>query len=273
MRKGILSTLLVICMMALSSCGDFDISGLYHSSDVDDRFADNAMLPVKSDLSFSDSVFSFIVITDVHLAHANQNNLVALKDKVIASDKYVLACGDLTQCGYREDYQAFSDFMNLIGLPYYTAIGNHDLFFGGWNYYKETLGRSCYSLAAGPIRIVSMDSANGTLGRKQKAWLENVLQTKTEPLCIVFTHFEFFSSQKDALQQYTDIEEVYYLMHLFETTGVDYVFMGHSHTYDYRKINNVNYLNLPDFTADGSPKSFIRVNVDHGNFSFQSLPL
>jgi len=265
--------LLVVCLLVMSSCGIVDISGLVHSGDVDDRFSENASLPDKSSLSFSDPVFSFIVITDTHVAGAAQSKLAALKDQVLPGDKFILVCGDISQCGYPEDYQAFCNLMDQTGLPYYTAIGNHDLYFGGWHNYKQILGRSCYSVSAGPFRIVVLDSANGTLGRRQKEWLESVLHSKTESLCLMMTHFEFFSSGKDGLQQYTDIEEVYYLMHLFETTGVNYVFMGHSHRYDYRKINHVNYLNLPDFADEGLPKSYIRVNVDPGAITFQRLML
>ena len=273
MRRGVIIAMMMACLAALSSCGIVDISGLVRSGDVDDRFSENALLPEKSNLSFSDAIFSFIVITDTHVANAAHSKLAALKDKVLPGDKFILICGDISQCGYLEDYQAFCLYLNQTNLPYYTAIGNHDLYFGGWHNYKQTLGRSCYSVTAGPVRIISMDSANGALGRPQKLWLENVLQSKTEPLCMVITHFEFFNAKKDGLQQYTDIEEVYYLMHLFETTGVDYVFMGHSHTYDYRKINNVNYLNLPDFADEGLPKSYIRVNVDHGVITYQRVLL
>jgi predicted phosphodiesterase len=273
MKRLIVAGLMIFSLIVLSSCRIVDVSGLVHSSDVDDRFTENALLPEKSNLGISEPVFSFIVITDTHVSHASQTNLEALKDKVIAGDKFILICGDIAQCGYREDYQAFCNYLNQTGLPYYTAIGNHDLFFGGWNNYKQALGRSCYTMTAGPIRIISVDSANGTLGRKQKEWLERVLKSKTESLCCVMTHFEFFSTGLGEEQQYTDIEEVYYLMHLFETTGVNYVFMGHSHEADYRKINNVNYLNLSDFIADGLPKFFIRVNVDHGAITYQRLML
>lgn len=273
MKRVIIVILMIFSLIVLSSCEIVDVSGLIHSGDVDDRFTENVLLPEKSNLSISELAFSFIVIADAHVNHASQANLAALQDKLIDSDKFILICGDIAQCGYREDYEAFCNYLNQTGLPYYTAIGNHDLYFGGWNNYKQVLGRSCYSITAGPVRIISMDSANGTLGRKQKEWLESVLKSKTEPLCCVMTHFEFFSTGLGEKQQYTDIEEVYYLMHLFETTRVNYVFMGHSHEADYRKINNVNYLTLSDFIAEGGRKFFIRVNVDHGSITYQRLML
>ena len=163
--------------------------------------------------------------------------------------------------------------MAQINLPFYTAIGNHDIYFKNWPNYKQVLGKSCYSLKAGPVRIISMDSANGTIGQKQKNWLEQTLEAKTESLCFVFTHFGFFSPGTGSLQQYTDTREVYYLMHLFETHGVNYVFMGHTHIYDFHQANNVNYLNLADFSDDGTSKDFIRVFVNGSNITYQRITL
>jgi 3',5'-cyclic-AMP phosphodiesterase len=271
--KNIFVLLLILLVFSATSCIPVDISGLVVSSDVDKRFNESTTQLEKANLSIPESNFSFIVITDTHVYQRMNVNLDTLRSKILPEDKFILACGDITQCGSTEDFQSFCNYMNQINLPYYTAIGNHDLYFGGWPNYKQILGRSCYSLTAGPAKIISMDSANGTIGHKQKEWLEGVLRTKTEPLCFVMTHFEFFSPTADSLQQYTDIEEIYYLMHLFETYGVNYVFMGHSHIYNHRQVNNVHYLNLADLVADGHPKEFIRVHVTGSNITYERVPL
>jgi 3',5'-cyclic AMP phosphodiesterase CpdA len=267
-------TLVLFCLFSavfLVSC-NFDATGFVISSDVDNRFADNGSLPEKTDLSIPEADFSFIVISDTHVYQGANSRLVALRNKILPEDKFILICGDITQCGYREDYEAFCNYLTQTGLPYYTAIGNHDLYFNGWNNYQQVIGRSCYSFSAGSIRIISMDSANGTIGHRQKEWLENVLKTKTEPLCFVFTHFEFFSAKFPQTQQYSDIEEIYYLMRLFETYGVDYIFMGHSHLYSHQEINNVVYLNVPDL-SDGGGQSYTRVRVNGTAISYELLSL
>jgi predicted phosphodiesterase len=263
MKRIIFLFFIVSCTIFLASC-DFDPSGFVSSSDVDKRFRESALLPEKSNIDIVTPDFSFIVISDPHVYHASHSKLAALKDKFLPGDQFILVCGDETQCGHEEDYNAFCSYLNESGLPFYTTVGNHDLYFGGWRYYKSTLGRSCYTFTAGPARIISMDSANGTLGGKQKIWLEQILKTKSEPLCFVFTHFEFFDPG------FTDIEETFYLMDLFEKASVKYVFMGHTHLYYHKIINGINYVNVPGFEDDGE-KYFIRVFINGTDVSYEKL--
>lgn len=252
-----LSKIFLIITIAcyLVSC-KADPKGLVSSTDVDKRFEDSASLPEKKDVVIGEeeTEFSFIVIADPHVYHGSDSGIKALKTKLIQdrtngeNDKFLIACGDISQRGDTEDLLAFRDTLEPE-FPVYTTLGNHDLYFDGWYNYREVFGKSCYTFKAGPsVRFVSFDSANGTLGRKQKNWLEGILKNSTEPLCFVYTHFELFSPNSTTIQQYTDIEEAYYLIHLFKKTGVDYVLMGHSHDYYDKEINGTHYVNISDFT-------------------------
>lgn len=265
MRRIILLFFLISCTISLASC-KVDPSGFVVSSDVDNRFSESASLPEKSNIDIATPNFSFIVISDPHVYHASHTKLAALKEKVIPGDQFILVCGDITECGYEEDYSAFGSYLAEFGLPYYTTIGNHDLYYSGWNNYQRNLGRSCYTFTAGPARFISVDSANGTLGGKQRIWLEQILKTKNEPLCFVFTHFEFFNPG------FTDIEEVFYLMHLFESNHVNHVFMGHTHTYYHKTVNGVNYINVPGF-EDGPGKEYFRVFINDTDVSYEKLTM
>jgi predicted phosphodiesterase len=266
MKRIILLFFLIFCIMVLASC-EVDPSGFAVSSDVDDRFDESTALPDKSNVSIGGTDFSFIVISDTHALHGTHAKLVELKDKLLPGDQFILICGDVSACGYEEDYNAFYNALNHSGLPFYPTIGNHDLYFGGWRYYKNILGKPCYTFTAGPARIIALDSANGTLGGKQKTWLEQTLQSKTEPLCFAFTHFEFFNPG------FTDMEEVYYLMNLFEKNHVQYVFMGHTHWFYHKVVNGVNYINVPSFEDGQGEKYYIRMFVNGTNISYQKLAL
>ncbi len=266
MKRLLQIILITLSAFYLVSC-NADPKGLVSSGDVDKRFEDSSTMPKKEDvlLEAGEDGFSFIVISDPHVYHGDASKLAALKDKLDQdkskgiNDKFLLACGDISQRGDVEDFQAFKDALEEDDFPVYTAIGNHDLYFDGWHNYREILGKSCYTFKAGQVLFVCFDSANGTLGRKQKNWLEGVLKTKTESLVVVFTHFEFFSPNTTTIQQYTDIEEVAFLVNLFGKTGVDYVFMGHSHEYYDKNIDGTHYVNVSGFVDD---REYLRVKVD-----------
>lgn len=268
MKRLVQIALIILSAFYLVSC-NADPKGLVSSGDVDKRFEDSSSLAEKSDLIIAEDEFSFIVVTDTHVYHGDGSKLATLKerlnqDKIAGkNDKFLISCGDISQCGDAEDFQAFKQTLEPE-FPVYTAIGNHDLYYDGWHNYRVILGKSCYTFKAGSVRFVSFDSANGTLGGKQKNWLEGVLKNKTESLVVAFTHFEFFSPNTTTIQQYTDIEEVYYLVHLFKETGVDYVFMGHSHDYYDKEVNGSHYVNISDFTDKGD---YFRVYVNQANGS------
>ena len=273
MKKLLQIALIILSAFYLVSC-NADPKGLVSSSDVDKRFEGSFTLLGKRDVDITENEFSFIVVADTHVYHGDASDLAALKRRLVQdkangeNDKFLIACGDISQCGKAEDFQAFKKALEDEDFPVYPTIGNHDLYFDGWYNYREILGKSCYTFKAGGVLFVSFDSANGTLGRKQKNWLEGVLKNKTEPLVVVFTHFEFFSPNTTTIQQYTDIEEVYYLVHLFKKTGVDYVFMGHSHDYYDKEINGTHYVNVSGF-VDKREYLRVRVNVATGTISYE----
>ena len=266
-------TLVLFSALAVSACS-LDIFGIFATAaDVDTRFRESRAAVQPSGLAIGTNYFSFVVIADTHVYSWANGNFTRLKTKLDTNDRFVLACGDLTQEGGLEYMTAYRGLMDSLGLPYYSTPGNHDLYFGGWTNFRDILGPSCYTLKAGNIRLISFDSASGTLGADQRVWLENVLRTYTESVCVVFTHFEFFSPSIFETQQYTDIEEVYYLMDLFSRYGVDYVFMGHSHKYDDRIVNGVRYVVCEDFKENGGNSMVIRVHVNGGSITHTTFML
>jgi Icc protein len=266
---------LVLSLTALIFSCNLDGWGWLISSDVDDRYADNQSLLSPAGPSLTPS-FSFVVIADTHVFSGTNTaaRFAALASDIgLHGDSFVLACGDLVQNGALADYQAYAVQVvgppapgPGLGVPVYSVPGNHDLYNSGWTNFKSVLGRSMYTFAAGPVRVIAVDSANGTLGGPQRAWLENVLAARTEPLCVTFTHFEFFNDSITETQQWTDINEAYSLQHLFETSGVNIHFSGHTHSYFVRTINGMNYVTAPSL-GNGA----VRATVSGGTISWQAI--
>ena len=263
MMRAVLAAALGAVLMLGCSLDPF---GFLASSDVDERFNDGLSLPAPTNLSLTPP-YSFVVIADTHVHDAESAARVAsLSLKLIAADEFVLAAGDLVQNGLRSDVILFTNAMReataALGIPWFAVPGNHDLYFGGWTNFREHIGRSIYSFSAGALRVIAMDSANGTLGKKQYDWLSQTLASRSEAHCIVFTHFQFFSPAITETQQYTDIEEAAYLMYLFETRSVSYVLSGHSHADVHHMINGVSYL-----TVANHPASIVRMPVTATNMT------
>jgi 3',5'-cyclic AMP phosphodiesterase CpdA len=262
-----LARLLCLAFFCVALSCHLDSWGWLWSSDVDDRWRDNQTMVTPAPPPIGGD-FSFIVISDTHVEAGKDTQSVfnAIAAKLIPGDAFVLVCGDLVQDGARADFQSFQTESAALGLPIYMVPGNHDLYNNGWPNYRDVIGRSSmYTFTAGPmLRVIAIDSANGTLGMPQRQWLEGVLAARTEPYCVTFTHMEFLCDTIQEQQQWTDITETYSLMHLLETSGVNYHFQGHTHRRLERTINGTAYC-----TADEFIVSFIRVSVTAGGISHQ----
>lgn len=258
---------LLILLPLLVSC-EFGMWGWLFSSDVDERFAESRTLTQPSDQSLT-LPYSFIVISDPHVQDENYTaefNTIAAE--LIASDSFIIVCGDLTHYGYEEEYQSFITLETVTGIPVYSTLGNHDLYHDGWQYFKKYIGASVYTFTVGPVKFIALDSANGTFGGPQAEWLKTELQQRTEEYCVVFTHMQGFMPAPYRVQQFTDIEEFFWLMDLLESNDTNYLFMGHSHRNWERTINGTNYC-----IAGRSRKAYIRVTVTASGISHEYVSL
>lgn len=245
-----------------SGCSHNDLSAFFKSHEVDLRFEESRVLPQPPDTTW-ELPLTFIMISDTHVYEENTILLDDLHTKIEPEDDILLIPGDLTDTGSLKDFQALKGILDTVNLPFYTAIGNHDLFYDGWENYKTVLGPAYYSVGLGPVRLICLDSANATLGAPQLDWLEDELKTKTEPFCIVMTHNNISLQNEFRIFQITDPLENYHIMSLFEEYNVDYVFSGHIHAHAVDTINGVTYAVLDSYSGSISviPQQIYRLTL------------
>lgn len=214
--------------------------------------------------------FSFIVIADTHaLTNQADSNYVRLREKLIGSDRFMLVNGDLAASwSVTGNYVSAKNFYDTVGLPYYTAIGNHDSPFGGSFEYMKYFGKSCYSFMAGEILFICIDTACGFIGDLQMEWLESTLKGKGGAPCVVFSHFPLVDQPKYIFTNQTDFPKA---VKLFEKYKVDWVLAGHTHMYHYTQINGINYLTLPVFYSKYG--KYVRMTYIGGKLEYELLPL
>jgi len=62
----------------------------------------------------------------------------------------------------------------------FKVIGNHDIFWSGWDQFKKHFGPSVYTFTSENARFIVLDTGNATLGKEQFDWLEEVLKNNTK---------------------------------------------------------------------------------------------
>ncbi len=289
MRNLMLSTLTLPLYVLVLSCSDnLDLKGMFLPvcEDVDTRFEES--------MEYNDSHgyetvyvsiddYRFYVMTDIHV-DAKSDNLENYVSACISDSEaapFSLCLGDMVNARGNQDL-FFEQVEPLLENSYFfPVVGNHDLYFDQWQYYRDDWHTSTYYfevVTPGGKKdlYIALDSASGKLGTKQRKWLEALLKDKNNGEYrhkIVFTHTHFF--KKDESQGHTsnfNIEETYDLMSLFAEYGVDLVLQGHAHHRDLTVFKGVSYLRL-DAMEDHYSNAFYTVIKMGESFGYEFVPV
>jgi Icc protein len=90
----------------------------------------------------------------------------------------VLGTGDLTNEGFKQEYQVAKEYLDRIECRHVLVIpGNHDSRNVGYVHFEHLFGPRSVVLHTGDISIVGVDSTEpdldyGTIGRSRYGWLE-----------------------------------------------------------------------------------------------------
>ena len=274
--RSVEMTASVVLMFLLISCSkNIDYMGLFYTinESPDERFAQS--MSYNDDHGYDKITgvpdeYKVYAMSDIHVDFSTENldRYVSdyLADTVAAP--FSLCLGDLINATGHFDY--FAEHVKPVtdaGRKIYYTVGNHDLYFNQWDEFYSRFGSSTYWFEVQTISgfkdlYIAIDSGNGTLGRDQRNWLENLLKDKQNQgyrHILVFTHTHFF--KKDTSQGHTsnfNLEETYDLLDLFDRYDVSMVLQGHSHSRDLTLFKDVVYLRL-DALEDHYPDAYYTI--------------
>lgn len=249
----------------LASCahGNLDMAGMFSGSSPrsDSRFAtSNAHNELHGfSTRLVDDDYRVYVGTDSHVDTSCYNLEQFVRAyKSDAACPFAIHLGDLVNADGH--YPLFDSAIHIVPEGYvrgkdtlFVTVGNHDIYYAQWNafiayyhtatYYFETKSKTTGQLLD---LYICLDSSDGTIGRKQMAWLKDVLakaQDKKYRHIIVYTHTHVF--KQDASQGHTSnysIEETYELLGLMSQYGVELVMMGHDHSREVTMYGGCTYI-------------------------------
>ena len=210
--------------------------------------------------------------------------------KVRFVDKFYTPVND-----YQYQIKAFEDFVPVtyeeITFPFYPVVGNHDITRNGWALWSSIFRSSFYTVEVlaptddGDFAIdhyIFLDSANGTLGRRQVELIEEGVMDGQLPdgqsvfrHTFVFSHTNLFHPQFNEFASTFSREETFFLLDQFKKWNVDYAFYGHVHTWDEREYNGVHHLTLDTMGDSGHSQPgdyLVRLNVKgDGSLSWEKV--
>jgi hypothetical protein len=177
----------------------------------------------------------FVVTNDFHHESSENDAWMEAAFRQVAKTEgadFCLGLGDLANNGKLESLETMKRSAQLAHMPFYPAIGNHDLDDTGdaANYAAVFPDRFNYTFTQNGWQIVVIDTTDGviwensTISESTLAWLDATLPT-LDPLAptILATHFPLAAEVTFAPRNPEDV------LTRFESLNLRGVFCGHYH--------------------------------------------
>lgn len=277
MLQMVRNILLPIMAVLLAGCNQFEVKGIFVPTGdvVQKRFEQSAQM--NKDLKMSslsaESDYCFYVATDPHI-YETSHNLEIFND-AFRNDPEALFGVVLGDCIDVKDNLpkyltalSFSPDRHKFDHALFHVLGNHDLYFNGWDDFRELIGPSVYWFEVvspdGKDLFISLDTATGTLGSKQTRWLRSFLSENRKAYrhCVILTHVNiFYTDNSQVTSGNLPIEETYALLDLLGSHNVSLVLQGHDHYREDLILKDVRYTVLGTIKDEAEAPEYLIVNA------------
>jgi predicted phosphodiesterase len=244
----------ILLCLSLLKCGP-DVRSVLLSPSVDERVKtslsqtyDHQINPWNMD---HETQIRFAVFGDPQIREENKHRMQAFRQAVLDQNlDFFIAAGDLTEDGNAEEFKLIKDHFDGTNIPYFVALGNHDIFqwdnpHAGWRGFQKNFGAATRVLHFGrKLKILILDTATGVIGKRQFEWLENELKQNQTIHTLLATHFPLVDGQHPSIWRLSNHEERYRLTHLLIKYKVKAYVSGHLHAFESQKIGSIIHLIL-----------------------------
>jgi 3',5'-cyclic AMP phosphodiesterase CpdA len=215
---------------------------------VDDRYNESMAGHAKALTTLptpASDIYSFLWASDIHVADGRSDHVDKLGAYAsLVNAVFLLHSGDCADGGTRADYDKWVNVMHdYLPVPYFSAIGNHDLYGGGWPFFSRFIGPSVFRFTYGYCDFIFLDTAGGTLGHDQMHWFEKVMDRGSGyPLRFVLSHYPIYDGGLQTPSSMGNTEERMKLVSLMGDNNVSYFLCGHKHCVDHYNIRGFEHL-------------------------------
>lgn len=284
-RKIVALGAIVAIVALVAGCDRYDIKGMFvpTSDMIATRFEQSMTANEGKPLAVVEAAeeYMFYVCTDPHVDGTNNNIRTFVTDlRNDAGASFGIVLGDLTdrpgKFPFYLEATAYDASKHANNTPVFNVLGNHDIFFDGWNDYLKLIGPSVYwfevSFAGGKDLFLVLDSATGTLGAKQTKWLKEFLAANRTKYrhCVISKHTNLFNTDNtQSTSGNMPFEESFALMDLFARHNVALVLQGHDHYREDLTNNGVRYT-IVGTIKDPSPEpEYLKVTMTSAGVAFE----
>lgn len=281
MKRNIILFALTI-MLGTASCDRLDIAGMFVSSGprTEDRVAEwliyDTIAGPRTIVGVPDN-YKVYVCSDIHVTDSAPRFEAFLRAEKNDPDAiFSILNGDLgNESGedpYRVVSQAISNNSSSLADTCFVVIGNHDIYFDCYDYFKQYFHTSTYYVEVQTVSgvkdlFVFMDSGNATHGLLQTEWLRRLLERREDyrhvvvasHTCLFRNSYNYSTTPAANLP----LEETYQLFDILSSHNVDLFLMGHFHHKEDHVIGGVQYVMTSNLNTETETPSYVVVELGH----------
>lgn len=276
--------LIVLAAVAWTGCDRLDVKGMFFSSGThtEDRVAEwlawNEEHPATVLTGVPDE-YCVYVTSDIHITD-EAPRVEAFLNAEYADPRAVFSIvgGDIANVRGEAPFRVMDSLLHLPHPHYHSPrpaedtcfviIGNHDIYFDCQEYYKKYFHTSTYTVTVQTVGgaqdlFVFLDSGNATHGRRQLAWLKEVLGRRGEyrnvvvctHTCLFRTSYNYSTTPAANLPE----DECYELLDLMQESRVNLFLMGHFHHKEQHIIGDVPYVMTDNLNEEKDAPNYLVV--------------
>ena len=145
--------------------------------------------------------------------------------------RFVAGMGDLTERAEPAEYDQFEAQLVNLDIPYYTTLGNHELW-SDPNDYMTRFGRPSFQFEFKGAAFTFVDSGDCGLDPLVEGWLDGWLLHAKDELSIFLTHVPPIDPIGIRDGSFRSAEDGHRLLGRLADNNVDLTLYGHIHTYE-----------------------------------------
>lgn len=144
--------------------------------------------------------------------------------------RFVISTGDIVHRGREDEYALFEQQLTTLDLPFYSTIGNHELWDDVGRWYRR-FGRATVHFDFRGVAFSLVDSASATLDPAVDTLLDSWLAQHADDVHVFATHYPPLDPVGIRMGSFASRREAQALLARLAAARVDVTFYGHLHTY------------------------------------------
>jgi predicted phosphodiesterase len=144
--------------------------------------------------------------------------------------RFVVSMGDLTERARDDEYALFEAQLAALDVPFYTTLGNHELWEPADAYFRR-YGRASFQFVFKGVAFTFADSGDAGIDATVHGWIDGWIAAARDRLHVFLTHVPPIDPSGSRAGAFRSRREAHHLLQRLADGGVDLTLYGHVHTF------------------------------------------